>query len=161
MIDLRVGQGYDIHRLVLKRDLILGGVRIESERGCDAHSDGDVLIHAIIDALLGAASLGDIGAHFPPSDDRWKNADSGDLLKRVMELLKKSGWRPINIDSSVILEKPRLRPHIDEIRNSLARLTGLPRECISVKAKTKEKQDAVGEGRAVEAQAVTLITKDR
>jgi len=160
-MDLRVGQGYDIHRLVEKRDFILGGVRIESDRGCDAHSDGDVLIHALIDALLGAASLGDIGTHFPPSEERWKNADSRDLLNSILSLLREKGWSPINIDSTVILEKPRLRPYIDDIRNSLARLTGLPEECISVKAKTKEKQDAVGEGRAVEAQAITLITKDR
>jgi 2-C-methyl-D-erythritol 2,4-cyclodiphosphate synthase len=160
-MELRVGQGYDIHRLVEKRALVLGGVRIESERGCDAHSDGDVLIHAVIDALLGAASLGDIGAHFPPSDERWKNADSGDLLKIVMTLMEGHGWRPINIDSTVILERPRLRPQIDEIRISLARLTGLQPECISVKGKTKEKQDAVGEGRAVEAQAITLIARDR
>ena len=156
---IRIGQGYDIHRLTEGRPLILGGVTIPSDRGCEAHSDGDVLIHALIDALLGAAALGDIGSHFPPSDDRWKGADSGELLKTVMSLLKEKGWAPVNIDSSVILEKPRLRPHIDPIRSSLSQLTGIPIDSISVKAKTKEKQDATGKGDAIEAQGIVLIEK--
>ena len=156
---IRIGQGYDIHRLTEGRPLILGGVEIPSPKGCEAHSDGDVLIHALIDAFLGAAALGDIGAHFPPSDDRWKDADSKMLLSSIMELLRVKGWKPVNIDSSVILETPRLRPHIDEIRSSLARLTGLSLSEVSVKAKTKEKQDSTGRGEAIEAQGIVLIEK--
>ncbi len=156
---IRIGQGYDIHRLTEGRPLILGGVDIPSSKGCEAHSDGDVLIHALIDALLGAAALGDIGSHFPPSDVRWKDADSKMLLSSIMELLRIEGWRPVNIDSSVILETPRLRPHIDEIRSSLARLTGLSLSEVSVKAKTKEKQDSTGRGDAIEAQGIVLIEK--
>ncbi len=157
-MNLRIGQGYDIHRLVRDRKFILGGVEIPSALGCDAHSDGDVLIHAIIDALLGAVSLGDIGSHFPPSDSRWKDADSSGLLRHVMGLLRDRGWEPVNLDTTVILETPRLRPHIDDIRLSLSRMTGIPFDAVSVKAKTKEKQDAVGEGRAVEALAAVLVT---
>ena len=115
-----------------RQNRIGSGLRCPFRRGCS--------YPCLIDALLGAASLGDIGTHFPPSEERWKNADSRDLLNSVLSLLREKGWSPINIDSTVILEKPRLRPYIDDIRNSLARLTGLPEECISVKAKTKEKQ---------------------
>ena len=158
-MNIRIGQGYDIHRLIEERPLILGGVPVPSERGCDAHSDGDVLIHAIIDSLLGAAALGDIGSHFPPSDEKWKDADSGELLRSIMALLKREGWKLVNIDSTVILENPRLRPHIDLIRSSLAQMTGLSVNSVSVKAKTKEKQDSTGQGKAVEALAAVLIEK--
>ncbi|MDC7223747.1 MAG: 2-C-methyl-D-erythritol 2,4-cyclodiphosphate synthase [Spirochaetales bacterium] len=156
---MRIGQGYDIHRLAERRPLILGGHRIPSPKGCVAHSDGDVLIHALIDALLGAACLGDIGSHFPPSDIKWKDADSGVLLCTVMELLEREGWKPVNLDSTIILESPKLRPHIDEIRASLASLTGLALQEVSVKAKTKEKQDAAGRGEAIEAHAIALIKR--
>jgi 2-C-methyl-D-erythritol 2,4-cyclodiphosphate synthase len=156
-LNIRIGQGYDIHRLTEGRPFILGGREIPSTKGCEAHSDGDVLIHALIDSLLGSACLGDIGSHFPPSDLKWKDANSGDLLSTVMTLLREEGWKPVNIDSTIILETPRLRPHIDDIRTSLASLTGLPLNAVSVKAKTKEKQDATGQGKAVEAYAVTLI----
>jgi 2-C-methyl-D-erythritol 2,4-cyclodiphosphate synthase len=154
---MRIGQGYDIHRLVEGRILILGGIRIPFERGCEAHSDGDVLIHAVIDALLGAACLGDIGTHFPPSEDKWKDADSGDLLISVMEKIRSRRWEPVNVDSTIILEKPRLSPYINDIRENLAQLLGLSVDCVSVKAKTKEKQDATGEGRSIEAHAVTIL----
>ncbi|MDC7220371.1 MAG: 2-C-methyl-D-erythritol 2,4-cyclodiphosphate synthase [Spirochaetales bacterium] len=156
---MRIGQGYDIHRLVEGRPFILGGYSIPSDKGCDAHSDGDVLIHALIDSLLGALALGDIGSHFPPSDMKWKDADSGKLLIHVLSLIKEQGWETVNIDTTVILEAPKLRPHIDRIRSSLAELCQLPLECVSVKAKTKEKQDAAGQGLAVEAQAIALIKK--
>lgn len=156
-MNLRIGQGYDIHRLVEGRPLILGGVTVPHSKGCDAHSDGDVLIHCLIDALLGAAALGDIGSHFPPSDERWKDADSRDLLAAVMEELHREGWRPVNIDTTVILERPRLRGYIDEMRRELARLTSLELGAVSVKAKTKERQDAAGRGEAVEAQGAVLL----
>ena len=156
-MNLRIGQGYDIHRLVPGALLILGGIEIPFDKGCDAYSDGDVLIHAVIDALLGAAALGDIGTHFPPGEKKWENAQSGELLKSVMILIHSNGWIPVNMDSTVIIEKPKLRPYIDDIRKNLASMLDLPCESVSVKAKTKEEQDATGEGRSVEAQAVTLL----
>jgi 2-C-methyl-D-erythritol 2,4-cyclodiphosphate synthase len=157
MSTLRIGQGWDIHRLVRDRDLIIGGVKIPSESGEDGHSDGDVLLHAVIDALLGALALGDIGTHFPPSDQRWKDADSAQLLERVMELVGEAGYRIVNLDCTVILQRVRLAPYREAIRKRMAELLGLSPDCVSLKAKTKEGVDAVGQGEAIEAQAVVLL----
>lgn len=154
---MRIGSGYDIHVLVPGRPLMLGGIRIPSDKGEMAHSDGDVLIHALIDAILGAYAKGDIGSHFPPSDVRWKDADSRTLLSMVLD-----ECRPVfsNIDCTVFLEKPRLREHIDIIRESLSRLLSLDVDRISVKAKTAEKCfGELGSGDAVVA-AVTVLVAD-
>lgn len=154
---MRIGSGYDIHVLVPGRPLMLGGIRIPSDKGEMAHSDGDVLIHALIDAILGAYAKGDIGSHFPPSDVRWKDADSRTLLSMVLD-----ECRPVfsNIDCTVFLEKPRLREHIDIIRESLSRLLSLDVDRISVKAKTAEKCfGELGSGDAVVA-AVTVLVED-
>jgi 2-C-methyl-D-erythritol 4-phosphate cytidylyltransferase/2-C-methyl-D-erythritol 2,4-cyclodiphosphate synthase len=153
----RIGQGWDLHRLAAGRSLVLGGVAVPSELGEEAHSDGDVLLHAIIDALLGAAALGDIGDHFPPSDEAWRGADSRDLARRTMTLVREAGWEPGNIDCTVVLERPRLSPYKDAIRASLAECLGISPNAVSIKAKTSEGVDAVGEGRAVEASAVVLL----
>lgn len=154
---LRIGQGWDLHRLAPGRKLYLGGVEVEAEAGEVAHSDGDVLLHAVIDALLGAAALGDIGSHFPPSDPRWKDADSRLLTRAVMALVDKAGWTLVNLDTTVVLEQPRLAPHRERIRASMAELLGLPLEAVSFKAKTSEGVNATGEGRAIEAQAAVLL----
>ena len=154
---MRIGSGYDIHVLVPGRPLMLGGIRIPSDKGEMAHSDGDVLIHALIDAILGAYAKGDIGSHFPPSDEQWKDADSRTLLSMVLD-----ECRPAfsNIDCTVFLEKPRLREHIDIIRESLSRLLSLDVDRISVKAKTAEKCfGELGSGDAVVA-AVTVLVAD-
>ena len=154
---MRIGSGYDIHVLVPGRPLMLGGIRIPSDKGEMAHSDGDVLIHALIDAILGAYAKGDIGSHFPPSDERWKDADSRTLLSMVLD-----ECRPAfsNIDCTVFLEKPRLREHIDIIRESLSRLLSLDVDRISVKAKTAEKCfGELGSGDAV-VTAVTVLVED-
>ena len=132
----RIGQGWDLHRLVPGRRLMLGGIEVPSELGEDAHSDGDVLLHAIIDALLGAAALGDIGTHFPPSDARWKDADSRDLARRAAALVRLSGWEIGNLDCTVVLERPRLGPHRDAIRDSIAACLGVDLASVSFKAKT-------------------------
>jgi 2-C-methyl-D-erythritol 4-phosphate cytidylyltransferase / 2-C-methyl-D-erythritol 2,4-cyclodiphosphate synthase len=154
---LRIGQGYDIHRLVPGRPLMLGGIAIPFELGEDGHSDGDALVHAVIDALFGALGLGDIGTHFPPSDPRWKGAASLDLLELSLDLVRRGGGRLVNLDSTVTLERPKLAPHIQAIRESLAWALGIDPALVSVKAKTKEGVDATGEGRAVEANAVCLV----
>lgn len=154
----RIGFGYDIHRLSEQRKLMLGGIEVPAQKGEVGHSDADVLLHAIIDALLGAMSADDIGAHFPPSDNAWKNIPSTVLLEHTVRLLKKNGYGCINIDATVLLEKPKLRPHIRAIRENIARVIGMTPERVSVKAKTKEGLDAVGEGIAIEAYAVALLT---
>jgi len=153
----RIGIGYDTHRLAEGRPLILGGVRIESERGAEGHSDADALAHAITDAILGALCEGDIGTHFPDRDPRWKNADSLQLLARVVWLASQSGYKVTNVDANVVLERPRLRPHIQEMRERLAEVLACEANCVSVKARTGEGMDAVGEGHAVVAQAVVLL----
>lgn len=155
----RIGIGNDTHRLMRGRRLIIGGVEIESEFGADGHSDADALCHAITDALLGALCLGDIGAHFPDTDARWKDADSTRLLEAVCEMIRQRGYEIANVDSIVMLERPRLREHIEDIRQRLAGVLGVSVDCISVKAKTGEKVDAVGEGRAIAAQAVVLLQR--
>lgn len=156
---IRVGLGTDKHRLSGGRKMVLGGVSIESIVGPVGHSDGDAVAHAITDALLGAAALGDIGAHFPDTDPKWKGADSLKLLKAVVEFLRTKGWRPVNVDCSIHLERPKLKDLKEEMAQRLAAAMGLPRECISIKAKTGEAVDSVGHGEAVEAFAVALIEK--
>ena len=156
---LRVGQGYDLHRLVPGRSLILGGVEIPFSAGLLGHSDADVLLHAIIDALLGGAGFGDIGRHFPDTDPAYAGAKSLDLLARTASLLAAEGWRPLNVDATVIAERPRLAPHILEMRAKIAAVLGLPTEAVNVKAKTNESVDAVGRGEAIAALAVVLLEK--
>ena len=153
----RIGIGHDTHRLAEGRPLILGGVVIESERGAEGHSDADVLSHAVTDAILGALCEGDLGVHFPDRDPRWKDADSLQLLARVMWLAGERGYRVVNVDANVLLERPRLRPHIEEIRAKLAEVLCVEVGSVSVKAKTGEGLDAVGEWRAVVAQAVVML----
>ena len=154
---MRIGTGWDLHLLKEGRRLILGGEQIPFHSGEEAHSDGDVLIHAIIDAILGAAALGDIGTHFPPSDKKYKNISSLTLLEYTIELLTNAGYRIVNLDTTIILQQPKLKPHIEKIRKKLAATLNLDPEYISVKAKTKEGVDAAGRGEAIEASAAVLI----
>jgi 2-C-methyl-D-erythritol 2,4-cyclodiphosphate synthase len=154
-----VGIGHDTHRLAEGRPLVLGGVRVESERGAEGHSDADALAHAVTDAVLGAMCEGDIGVHFPDKDPRWKDADSMQLLARVMWLAGERGYRIVNLDATVMLERPRLRPYVEEMRARLAEVLGVGHDCVSVKAKSGEGLDAVGEQRAVTVQAVVLLEK--
>jgi 2-C-methyl-D-erythritol 4-phosphate cytidylyltransferase/2-C-methyl-D-erythritol 2,4-cyclodiphosphate synthase len=154
----RVGTGYDLHRLVEGRPLILAGVAIPSERGPLGHSDGDVVAHALIDAILGAAALGDIGGHFPDSDPRWKGAAGLDLLGRAVVLVGNAGWSIANADVTVILERPKLAPHVGEIRAALAQALAVRPDQVSVKGKTNEGLDAAGRGEAIVAHAVALVT---
>ena len=153
----RIGIGHDTHRLAEGLPLVLGGVRVESARGAEGHSDADALAHAVTDAVLGAMCEGDIGVHFPDRDPQWKDADSLQLLARVMWLAGERGYRVVNVDATVLLEQPRLRPYIEEMRARLAGVLGVEIERISVKAKSGEGLDAVGEGRAVTVQAVVLL----
>ena len=155
----RVGIGHDTHRLAEGRPLVLGGVAVESERGGEGHSDADALSHALTDAILGAMCEGDIGVHFPDHDPQWKDADSLHLLARVMWLARGRGYRVVNVDAVVHLERPRLRPYIEEMRARLAEVLSVSTDCVSVKAKTGEGLDAVGAGAAVTAQAVVLLEK--
>jgi len=155
----RVGIGHDTHRLTEGRPLVLGGVRVESERGAEGHSDADALAHAVTDAVLGAMCEGDIGVHFPDKDPRWKDADSMQLLARVMWLAGERGYRIVNVDATVMLERPRLRPYVEEMRARLAEVLGVEPGCVSVKAKSGEGLDAVGEQRAVTVHAVVLLEK--
>lgn len=155
----RIGFGNDIHRLTENRPLILGGVLIESDLGAEGHSDADALLHAVTDAILGALALGDIGSHFSDKDPRWKNADSMIFLKETVRMMKEREYRVVNVDSTVSLEKPKLRPHIDRMRVNLAGALEIEIDAVSVKAKTGEKVDAVGEQRAIKAEAVVLLEK--
>ncbi len=154
---VRIGIGYDSHRLVAGRPLVIGLVRVPFEMGPEGHSDGDVVAHALTDALLGAAALGDIGGHFPNNEARWKDADSRVFLQHTISLLREAGYRPVNVDAVVVLEKPKLASHIGAMRAALAGVLGLPVSAVSVKAKTAEGLGAVGEGRAIEAHAVAAI----
>ena len=160
MSEYRTGLGWDVHRLVPKRPLILGGVTIPSEFGLEGHSDADVLAHAITDAILGAAALGDIGMHFPDSDLRWKGADSLQFLRHALELAGHAGFRLVNVDATVILERPKLKDYRDGIREKLADTGGLTLDRVSVKFKTAEKVGPVGEGRSAEAQAAVTLVRD-
>ena len=155
----RVGIGHDTHRLAEGRPLVLGGVAVESERGGEGHSDADALSHALTDAILGAMCEGDIGVHFPDHDPQWKDADSLQLLARVMWLARGRGYRVVNVDAVVHLERPRLRPYIEEMRAKLAEVLSVGTDCVSIKAKTGEGLDAVGAGAAVTAQAVVLLER--
>jgi 2-C-methyl-D-erythritol 2,4-cyclodiphosphate synthase len=154
----RIGQGIDFHRLEEGRELWLGGVHINSSKGCVAHSDGDALIHAICDALLGAAGLNDIGYHFPDTSDEFKGIDSKILLKRTMEMVTARGYRVVNIDSTVCLELPKLAPYITAMRTTMASVLNISSDAISVKATTTEKMGFTGRGEGVVAQAVCLLS---
>jgi 2-C-methyl-D-erythritol 2,4-cyclodiphosphate synthase len=155
----RIGIGHDTHRLADGRPLVLGGVRVESDRGAEGHSDADALAHALTDAILGALCEGDIGVHFPDRDPQWKDADSLELLARVVWLASQRGYQIVNADSTVMLERPRLRPYVEQMRERLAQVLSIEVDCMSVKAKTGEGLDAIGEGRAVTAHAVVLLEK--
>jgi 2-C-methyl-D-erythritol 2,4-cyclodiphosphate synthase len=154
---IRIGYGNDVHRLEVGRPLILGGVRIESDLGAVGHSDADALAHAVTDAILGALALGDIGAHFSDKDARWKNADSFVFLARAVEMMKEKGFALVNIDSTINLEKPNLRFYIDEMRKNLAEVLEIEIDSVSVKAKTGEGVDSVGEQKAVKVEAIVLL----
>ena len=156
---IRVGLGYDIHRLIEGRPLILGGIVLPFEKGEDGHSDGDVLFHAITDAVLGAAGLGDIGSFFPPEDPQWKDADSAKLLQTVMEKVRAAGWKIENLDCVIKLEKPKFIPYRQQVIESVARALSVEPSQVFVKAKTGEKLPPVGTGEAVEATAVCLLSK--
>jgi 2-C-methyl-D-erythritol 2,4-cyclodiphosphate synthase len=156
---VRIGQGWDVHRIVAGRPLILGGVTIPSEFGLDGHSDADILSHAITDALLGAAALGDIGMHFPDSDPQWKGGDSKQFLAFAAWLVRDKGYEIVNVDSTVILERPKLKDFRLPIREALAATMSLHVNCVSVKFKTAERVGPVGEGKSAEAQAIAMIEK--
>ena len=156
-MDIRIGNGYDIHRLVEERPLILGGVHIPHNKGLLGHSDADVLSHAITDALLGALSLGDIGTYFPPSDPQWAGADSLKLLAQVHQMVRDRNWAIINIDTVVIAERPKLKPHIVEIRHTLAQVLEIAPDRIGIKATTNEKLGPTGREEGIAAYAVALV----
>ncbi|MGC4072921.1 MAG: 2-C-methyl-D-erythritol 2,4-cyclodiphosphate synthase [Nibricoccus sp.] len=156
---LRIGHGYDIHRIVSGRPMILGGVKFDTDYGLDGHSDADALTHAICDALLGAAGLPDIGHFFPNTDPAFKNIDSQILLQRVIAALRERGWKPVNIDASLIAEKPKIYPRLTEMKTRLAASTGLPVDSVGLKATTNEGVDEIGRALAIAAHAVCLIEK--
>jgi len=158
-MNLRIGQGIDFHRLEKGSDLWLGGIKVPSEKGCIAHSDGDVLLHAICDALLGSAGLGDIGFHFPDTSSEFKNIDSKILLKRSFELIKKKGFKVVNIDSTVCLERPKISPFIPEMQVVISSILETENDNISIKATTAEKLGFIGKEEGVVAIAVALLTK--
>jgi len=158
---MRIGQGFDVHALVAGRKLVIGGVEIPHDKGLAGHSDADVLIHAICDALLGAAGLGDIGGHFPDSDARYKDIDSRKLLREVARLLAGNGLRVLNIDSTVIAQEPKMAPHILKMRNNIAADLGIPAADVNVKAKTTERLGFAGRGEGIAAEAVALITWEK
>ena len=157
--ELRVGIGYDSHRLATGRKLVLGGVEIPCEKGLLGHSDADVLLHAITDALLGAAAKGDIGTLFPPSDPQWRDADSSIFVRHASELLESYGWKVVNVDAVILIEQPRVGPHRDRIRKRVASLLGIDPDAIGLKAKTGEGVGPVGTGQLAEAHAVVLISR--
>ena len=155
---IRIGQGYDVHQLVANRPLILGGVNIPFEKGLLGHSDADALLHAITDALLGAAALGDIGKLFPDTDAVHKNADSRHLLRKAYAVVQQAGWQVVNVDSTLIAQQPKLRPYIDKMRTHIAEDLGLPIDAVNIKGKTNEKLGYLGRCEAIEAQAIVLLT---
>ena len=156
---LRIGEGWDTHQLVVGRPLVLGGVAVPHSHGLLGHSDADALLHAITDALLGAAGLGDIGRHFPDTDPAYKGADSVVLLQSAAALVRRAGWAVVNIDSTIIAQAPKLAPHIPAMRERIAQALGVAADAINVKAKTAEKMGPVGEGRAIEARAICLLQR--
>ena len=153
----RIGQGYDAHRFKEGDHIIVGGVKIPFDKGMAAHSDGDVALHALCDALLGAAALGDIGKHFPDTDPQLKGVDSRLLLRQVRELIASEGYAPVNVDLTIVAQAPRLAPHIAAMRDNIAQDLGLPAECVNVKATTTEKMGFEGRGEGISAQAVALL----
>ena len=155
----RVGIGYDLHRLVEDRELVLGGVKVKYHLGLDGHSDADVLLHALIDAMLGAAAMRDIGAHFPPDDEQYKGISSLELLKKTKEMLGRERWRVVNADSTIIAEEPKLASYIDRMRHNIAEVLGIPVSRISIKATTTEGLGVCGRGEGIAAQAVVLLEK--
>ncbi|MEX0267661.1 2-C-methyl-D-erythritol 2,4-cyclodiphosphate synthase [Leptolyngbyaceae cyanobacterium UHCC 1019] len=157
MASIRIGNGYDIHRLVPDRALILGGVKLEHSLGLLGHSDADVLTHAIMDAMLGALSLGDIGHYFPPTDPQWKGADSLQLLEQVDQLIHDRGWQIGNIDSVIVAERPKLKPHIEKMRDRLSSVLKLKPDQVGIKATTNETLDATGREEGIAAYAVVLL----
>lgn len=155
----RIGIGNDLHRLVAGRRLVLGGVHVDSDRGAEGHSDADALSHALADAILGALCEGDLGVHFPDQDPQWKDSDSLQLLSRVFWLASERGFHVVNVDATIILEAPKLRPYVLNMREKIAETLGVELSCISIKAKTNEGLDAIGRGEAVAAQAVVLLAR--
>jgi 2-C-methyl-D-erythritol 2,4-cyclodiphosphate synthase len=156
----RIGIGHDTHRLIKGRPLILGGVRIESDRGAEGHSDADALAHALADAILGALCEGDLGVHFPDRDPQWKDANSLELLARVCWLARERGFQVANCDANIMLERPKLREYVVAMRDNLARTLDIESSCVSVKARTGEGLDAVGRGEAVAVQAIVLLSNE-
>ena len=159
MNDYRIGQGYDVHQLTEGRKLIIGGVEIPFEKGLLGHSDADVLLHAVSDALLGAAALGDIGKHFPDSDPRYKGADSLVLLRETVRILAEDGWEVVNADSTIIAQRPKLSSYIPEMRKRTAEAMGVDASCVSIKATTEEHLGFTGRGEGISAQAIVLIRR--
>ena len=157
---IRIGHGYDVHKLVEGRKLIIGGVDIPHDKGLLGHSDADVLLHAVSDALLGAAAMGDIGKHFPDNDEKYKGADSLVLLKRVVTKLSCAGYKVVNVDATVIAQAPKLAPHIPKMRSNIARVLDVELDCVNVKATTEEHLGFTGEKLGIAAHAVCLIEKD-
>ena len=155
----RIGQGYDVHKFAGDRDLILGGVKIPFELGLDGHSDADVLTHAVMDALIGALALGDIGKFFPDNDPKFKNADSILLLREILSVVSEKGYNIVNIDATVVAQKPKLRDYIDEIRKNFAKGLNIPLDCISVKATTEEKLGFTGNMEGMKSYCVVLLSK--
>lgn len=155
----RIGQGFDLHKLVEGRKLIIGGVEVEHTKGLLGHSDADVLIHSIIDALFGALALGDIGTHFPDNDPIYKNIDSTILLEKAIALVKEKGYKINNIDNTILAQEPKMKPYIPLMRKRLSELLDIEENQISIKAKTMEEQDSIGERKAIATQSIVLLTK--
>jgi len=158
-LEYRIGQGLDVHAFVEGDHVMLGAVRIPHSRGLAAHSDGDVALHALCDALLGAVALGDIGQHFPPGDDAWRDADSSMLLASVDENLKRAGWRSVNLDITIACEQPRIAPHVPAMREAIAAVLKMDVDAVSVKATTTEKLGFCGRGEGIAATAVVLVAR--
>ena len=157
----RIGNGYDIHRLVKDRDLIIGGIKLKhpNNLGLDGHSDADVLTHSIMDALLGALSLGDIGKYFPPSDEKWKNANSLDLLSKVISLIRNKGWEINNIDSVIVAERPKIKPHVELMKENISKILGIEISLIGIKATTNEKLGPEGREEGISCHSVVLLER--
>lgn len=156
----RIGEGWDIHALVAGRPLVLGGITVPHTHGLDGHSDADALLHAITDALLGGAALGDIGRHFPDTDAAFKGADSARLLAEAARRVRAAGWQPVNVDATIVAQAPKMAPHIPAMAARIAQVLGLAVGDVNVKAKTAERMGPVGEGRAIEARAVVLLARE-
>jgi len=159
VVNFRVGQGLDVHAFGAGDHVVLGGVRIPHDHGLEAHSDGDVALHALCDALLGAAALGDIGQHFPPQDEQWRAANSSQLLADVVGLLRETDWRPVNADLTIACERPRITPHVPAMRAAIAPILGVAPDAVSVKATTTERLGFCGRGEGIAALAVVLIRR--